>query len=82
MRLDGYFKGRIHTEDVLEIGESGVVEGHIDAARLIVCGRVNGAVKVSGLLSIRKSGSVTGEVDAVQLEIEPGAKIDARVRSG
>jgi len=82
VRIDGSFKGRIHTEDVLEIGESGVVEGHVDAATLTIAGSINGAVKVSGLLTVLRTGRVTGEVDAGRMEVEPGAKLDARVRVG
>lgn len=82
VRIDGAFKGRIHTEDVLEIGESGAVEGHIDAATLTIAGSVNGTVKVSGLLTVLRSGRLTGDVDAAQVEVEPGAKLDARVRVG
>ncbi len=82
VRVDGAFKGRIHTEDVLEIGESGAVDGHIDAATLTIAGSVNGAIRVSGLLTVLRTGRVTGEVDAARIEVEPGAKLDARVRVG
>ena len=82
VRLDGFFKGRIHTEDVLEIGESGVVEGQVDAATLVVAGRVLGAVKVTQLLTITRTGSMSGEIDAARMVVEPGAKIDATVKCG
>lgn len=82
VRVDGHFKGRIHTEDVLEIGEGGVVEGDVDAATLIVSGRVSGTVRATRRLTVTRSGSVLGEVDAASVEIEPGARLDARIRSG
>ncbi len=82
VRLDGSFKGRIHTEDVLEIGETGVVDGHIDAATLIVAGRVTGSVKVSSLLTLTRTGTLQGDVDAVRITVEPGAKIEAKLRVG
>lgn len=82
VRLDGTFKGRIHTEDVLEIGESGVVEGHVDAATLTISGKVTGTIKVSGLLTLTRTGTLEGEVDAARLSVEPGGRIAARVRVG
>lgn len=82
VRLDGTFKGRIHTEDVLEIGESGVVEGHVDAATLTVSGQITGTVKVSGLLTLTRTGILEGDVDAGRLSVEPGARMVAKVRVG
>ena len=80
VRVDGHFKGGIHTEDVLEIGESGVVEGHVDAATLIVSGRVEGSIRATQRLIVTRTGTVSGEVDAAQLEVEVGACFDAKVR--
>lgn len=82
VRLDGYFKGRIHTEDVLEVGESGVVEGQVDAATLIVAGKVTGAIKVTELLTLTRTASVSGEIDAARMQVDPGARIDAKVKCG
>lgn len=82
VRVDGHFKGRIHTEDVLEVGEGGVVEGDIDAATLIVSGRVSGTVRATRRLTVTRSGSLSGQVDAAAVEIEPGARLDARIRTG
>ncbi len=82
VRLDGHFKGQIHTEDVLEVGESGVVEGHVDAATLIVSGRVAGSIRATQRLIVTRTGNVSGDVDAAQLEVEVGARFDAKVRVG
>lgn len=82
VRIDGQFTGSVHTEDVLEIGESGSVDGEVDAATLIVSGKVSGRIHAAKLLSVTATGSVSGDVDAFRLEVEPGARFDARVRSG
>jgi len=82
VRVDGHFKGQIHTEDVLEVGESGVVEGHVDAATLIVSGRVAGSIRATQRLIVTRTGNVCGDVDAAQLEVEVGARFDAKVRVG
>lgn len=82
VRIDGTFTGRIFTEDVLEIGESGVVDGQIDAATLIVAGTAKGEVHAREKLLLQPTGRLLGNVDARALEVRPGGRIDAKVRSG
>lgn len=82
VRVDGTFTGRISTDDVLEVGEPGRVDGQIDAHTLIVSGIVDGEVRCRGVLVITATGTVRGKVDAAQMEVEPGAHLDAVVRVG
>lgn len=82
VRIDGAFTGRIFTEDVLEIGESGVVDGQIDAATLIVAGTAKGEVRARDKLILQPTGRLLGNVDARALEVRPGGRIDAKVRAG
>ncbi|MSQ01464.1 MAG: polymer-forming cytoskeletal protein [Myxococcales bacterium] len=82
VRVDGSFHGRIFTEDVLEIGESGVVDGQIDAATLIVAGLAKGDVRARDTLILQPTGRLEGTVDARVLDVRPGGRISAQVRSG
>lgn len=82
VRVDGTFNGRIFTEDVLEIGEGGLVEGQIDAATLIVAGTAKGEVRARDRLILQPTGRLLGNVDAHTLEVRPGGRIEAKVRSG
>lgn len=82
VRIDGTFTGRIFTEDTLEIGESGVVDGQIDAATLIVAGVASGEIRVRGRLLLQPTGHLKGSVDARVLEVRPGGRMDAHVRCG
>lgn len=82
VRLDGHFEGQIYTDDLLEIGELGRLEGEIDAARVRVAGRVDGVIRVRELLVIEPTGSVYGEIDAHELEVHPGATLRATVVAG
>ena len=81
VRVDGTFKGRIHTDDTLEIGESGVVDGEIDAATLLVAGTAAGKVRAR-LLILEPTGVLRGQVDAEALQAHPGGRVDAVVRIG
>lgn len=82
VRVDGSFTGRIFTDDVLEIGESGVVEGHIDAATLIVAGTAKGDLRIRELLIVQPTGKVYGKVDAAAVQIGPGCRIQAELHVG
>ena len=82
VRVDGRFVGRIYTDDVLEIGEPGHVEGEIDAEVVRIAGSVDGKILARRRLTILPTGRVTGEVEARELEVHPGARIDGRLVCG
>ncbi len=82
VRVDGTFKGRIFTEDTLEIGAPGVVDGEIDAAVLIVAGTASGKIRARDRLVLEATGTLKGQVDAPAIEAHPGGKIDAVLRVG
>ena len=82
VRIDGHFTGSIHTTDVLEVGSAGRVEGTLDVATLLVAGTVSGKVRVGRTLLVEGTGTLLGEVVAANLEVEPGARIDAHLRIG
>jgi cytoskeletal protein CcmA (bactofilin family) len=82
VRVDGTYKGRIHTEDVLEVGEGGVVDGEIDAATLIVAGTVVGRVRARERIVVEATGIVRGQLDAASIEVHPGARFDATLKVG
>ena len=82
VRLDGHFEGRIYTDDLLEIGELGHLDGEIDAARVRVAGRIDGVLRVRELLIIEPTGCVYGEVDAHEMEVHAGATLRATVVAG
>jgi cytoskeletal protein CcmA (bactofilin family) len=82
VRVDGAYKGRIHTEDVLEVGEGGVVDGEIDAATLVVAGTVVGKVRARERVIVESTGMVRGHLDAASIEVRPGARFDATLKVG
>lgn len=80
VRVDGHFTGRIYTEDLLEVGVEGVIEGEADVARAVVAGRVQGRLRAREHLRLTRTGRVEGALDAGLLEVEPGGRIDAQVK--
>jgi cytoskeletal protein CcmA (bactofilin family) len=82
VRVDGTFSGTVYTDDVLEVGEGGRVEGTVDAATLIVAGVVDGVVHARDRVRVEATGTLLGEVVAANLEVVPGARIRASVKVG
>lgn len=82
VRVDGLFRGRIFTEELLEVGEEGRIEGDLDAQNLVVAGFVEGRVRVRGKLVVEATGRVLGDVQAARLVVREGARLDAQVTSG
>ncbi len=82
VRVDGFFLGRIYSDEVLEIGVEGRIEGEVDAQEVVLSGRVDGLLRVRGVLRVTETGRVTGQVDAANLLVEPGAILRAAVRVG
>ncbi len=79
VRIDGHFTGRIYTEDLLELGSEGILEGEIDVARAVLFGEVRGRIRVREHLLVEQTGRINGELDAGLVEMRPGARIDGRV---
>jgi len=80
VRVDGHFDGRMYTEDVLEVGSKGRVEGELDVAKAIISGQVVGKMRVREHLLVEETGRIQGHLDAAVVEVRPGAEIDAVVR--
>ena len=82
VRVDGLFRGRIFTEEILEVGEEGRIEGEVDAQILVVAGMVDGTVRVRGLLRVESTGRLHGEVHTEKLVVREGGQVNAQVRCG
>lgn len=79
VRVHGTVLGTVKVRGVLEVAESGVVEGALVAAEeLKVLGRVVADVRVTGKVEIWKGGHLVGDVRARALDIEEGALFSGR----
>jgi cytoskeletal protein CcmA (bactofilin family) len=80
VRIDGHFTGRVYTEDILELGPDGVIDGEVDVARAVISGKVIGRIRVREHLRVESSGSIDGKLDAGVVQLLPGAKLSGEVR--
>ena len=72
VRVDGRFKGEIHTKGTLIVGELAVIESDIHAAHIIVNGEIRGNVIAEKRLEIHASGKVSGNIQTPVLVINEG----------
>jgi len=78
-RIDGRLKGEVRANDLLLIGENGSVEGIVHAKALILEGSVKGDIIGTEWVQVLASGRLVGSVEANRIQIEHGAKVQARM---
>lgn len=79
MRIDGTFRGRIYSDEVLEVGPSGLIEGEVDVAEACVAGTLDGRLRIRERLVVEPTGLVLGDLSVQHLEVRPGGTIRARI---
>jgi cytoskeletal protein CcmA (bactofilin family) len=79
IRIEGRFKGRIRSEDVLILGSSADVEADVDVGALIVRGgSLRGDVRAKQLVEIYAPAKVRGDIAAPQVFLEKGAVFEGQ----
>ncbi len=80
--LDGSIYGCVkgsENDDVLTISETGVVEGKIEVANIIVNGVVKGDIIASGKIEVASKANIEGNVYYNNIEMETGSKINGQL---
>ena len=81
--VSGAVTGKITTDEgvpaTLFVDEGGSVEGDIQAAHVVIAGRVEGNVLAWERLEIAAAGRVTGDVSYKQLGVEIGGSVNGRI---
>lgn len=72
LTLDGKLEGEVHTDGVLNLGDSAVVNGNITAQTVVVRGKVNGNITAKEKIEIKSRAELFGDIRAAKLAIEEG----------
>ena len=80
VRIDGTFIGSLYSDEDLELGEEGRIEGDVDVAGAMIAGQVHGTLRVREHLRLMPSASINGKLDAGIVELLPGASLRGEVR--
>jgi cytoskeletal protein CcmA (bactofilin family) len=73
MRIDGTFKGKIRSKNVLIIGETATIDGEIEVSNVSINGKVNGHITADKKIEIHSKGQVFCDIVTPKLVIEDGA---------
>ncbi|MGQ3477931.1 bactofilin family protein [Paenibacillus sp. TY11] len=76
IRIDGHFRGDIHSTRTVVIGESAVVRSDIIARDVILAGKVFGSITTEGQLTITPTGELYGNTATAVLVISEGGVLD------
>jgi cytoskeletal protein CcmA (bactofilin family) len=80
-RLDGKFKGKVDSESVLIIGDSGKVEADVKIGHIIVNGEIKGNIHASDKVEVNSNGRVIGTIITPKLIVEEGAYLEANCQT-
>jgi cytoskeletal protein CcmA (bactofilin family) len=80
-RIEGNFKGTIHSESLLIIGERGKVEADVQVGQIVINGEIRGTIQASDRIEIHRKGRVYGTLLTPRLIIEEGAYLEANCQT-
>jgi len=75
-RIDGNFKGKIDSDSMLIIGDTGNVEAEIKIGYVIINGEFKGNIQASEKVEIHEHGRVTGTINSPKMQVEDGAYLE------
>src|ERR1700722_3151384 len=81
VRIDGVFKGEIHSDDTLIVGDGAEVHAEIDVATIIVRGgAVHGNVRAKTSIEIHSPGKLHGNIHSPSVFIDRGVEFQGSCR--
>jgi cytoskeletal protein CcmA (bactofilin family) len=72
LAFDGKLDGEIHTDGVLNLGDSAVINGNIGAQSVVVRGKVTGNITAKEKIDIKAKAELFGDIRSAKLTIEEG----------
>jgi cytoskeletal protein CcmA (bactofilin family) len=78
LTLEGKLEGEIQTEGTLNLGDTAVVNGNINAQSVIVRGKVNGNINAREKIEIKAKAELFGDIRASKLVVEEGVTFVGR----
>src|SRR3974390_266463 len=72
LTFEGKIDGEVNTEGTLNLGDTAVVNGNINAQSVVVRGKVNGNINAKEKIDIKSRTEMFGDIRAAKLAIEEG----------
>ena len=77
-RVDGTIIGELVTKGKVFIGKKASLEGTLKCDSADVEGKLHGTIEIQNNLTLKATSDVSGDIVIGSLNIEPGAKFDAK----
>jgi cytoskeletal protein CcmA (bactofilin family) len=72
LTFEGKLEGEILSDGVLNLGDSAVINGNINAQSVVVRGKINGNIVAKEKIDIKSKSEMFGDIRAAKLAIEEG----------
>lgn len=72
LTFEGKLDGEVTTDGTLNLGDSAVINGNINATNVIVRGKINGNIVAKDKVDIKAKTELFGDIRASKLAIEEG----------
>src|SRR5439155_9314914 len=72
LTFEGKLAGEIQTEGTLNLGDSAVITGNINAQTVVARGKINGNVTAKDKLDLKAKTELFGDIRAAKLVMEEG----------
>lgn len=79
--IDGDYKGEIVSSGAIELGKNSLFHGKIKARSVVIEGRVKADILADDSIHISGCGHLYGTVEAKNVSVDPGAMINAKVKT-
>jgi len=73
IRIDGRIHGNVSVNGDIFVGQTGRVEGDIDAINLYIDGSIEGNVKATGYLRLSSGARIFGDIEVLSFIADEGA---------
>jgi cytoskeletal protein CcmA (bactofilin family) len=80
VRIDGTLIGSVRSEDLLDLGAAGRIEGDVRVAQALVGGVIDGTLHATERVTLLETAVVRGVILTPWLDVRPGAQLEAEVR--
>jgi cytoskeletal protein CcmA (bactofilin family) len=80
VRIDGTLIGDLRSEDLVEIGPTGRVQGHVTAIQALVAGAVEGTLEARERCTLLETARVRGRLVTPWLDARIGCQIVGELR--
>jgi cytoskeletal protein CcmA (bactofilin family) len=76
VRIDGNFKGEVHSAGTLIVGEHALIEGDMEVDSAVISGKVTGNVYAKSKVELLAPAKLKGNIQAPTLVIQEGVSFD------